>query len=126
MDKFFDNLDAKMTASKYFELCEQMNIEPKEDEIPPEFSDFPDIVQISINIYNMLGDRVQPDIGFLGKDYTNLKLIFEFNGIEEDRDKELSFEVLAWLDKRNIKRSSDQLKRERDKIKNKSANKSKK
>ena len=42
------------------------------ESVPPAIEDFPDLVVDSINIYNSLGSRVFPDVGYVGKDYTNL------------------------------------------------------
>ncbi len=45
--------------------------------------DFPDLVADGLQIFNRLGDRVYPEIGYIGKDYTNLKLYMEVYGIHE-------------------------------------------
>ena len=37
-----------MTRAKYLEMCEQLNKEPRDDEIPPDWEDFPEIVQDAI------------------------------------------------------------------------------
>lgn len=103
-----------MTRDRYFDMCEQLGKEPDPDEIPPDLQDFPDIVQIAISIFNYLGDRVYPDIGYIGKDYTNLPILMEMYGVE---DTELLLEILNYLDGRAIQKSSDQLKKERDKLK---------
>lgn len=116
LEFFFKNLDVKMTQSKYYEMCEQLGKEPKEHEIPPDWEDFPEIVQTAINTFNLLGDRMYPEIGYVGKDYTNLPQYLEVYGIE---DKEFFLEVLSWLDSRAIKKSSEQLKKEYDKLKRK-------
>jgi hypothetical protein len=116
---FFDNLDGKMDADRYFEVCDQLNKEPIEEEIPPDFNDFPEIVQNAINGYGSLGDRVAADIGFLGKQYDKLPFLLEINGIETDYDKELFISIIEWLERRAIKSSADSMKRQRDKIKNK-------
>lgn len=112
----YKNLESKMTRDRYLSMCEQLNKEPREEEIPPDWEDFPYIVQIAINIFNMLGDRVFPEIGYIGKDYTNLPHYIEVYGIE---DKEFFLDILQWLDSRAIKQSSDNLKREYDKLKRK-------
>lgn len=101
-------------------MCEQLNKEPKEEDIPLDWEDFPDFIITTVNIYNMLGDRVYPEIGFVGKDYTNLKLFMEQYDIY---DKEFFFELLSWLDQRAIKKSAEQLKREYDKLKRQSSGK---
>lgn len=116
LERMYKNLESKMTRDRYLSMCEQLNKEPNEDEIPPDWEDFPDIVQVAINTFNMLGDRVFPEIGYIGKDYTSLKHYIEVYGIE---DKEFFLEILHWLDSRAIKQSSEQLKREYDKLKRK-------
>ena len=79
-------------------------------------SDFPDIVVLAINTFNRLGDRVYSEIGYIGKDYTNLKLYMDLYGIDT-QDEDFFLEFLEWLDARAIKKSAEQLKREYDKIK---------
>ena len=66
-----------MTRDRYLEMKNQLGEEPIEAEIPPDWEDFPEIVVYALNTYNMLGDRIYPEIGFIGKDYTNLKFIKE-------------------------------------------------
>lgn len=116
LEKLYKNLDTKMTRDRYLEMCEQLGKEPSEKEIPPDWEDFPEIVQYAINTFNMLGDRVFPEIGYIGKDYTSLPAYIEIYGIE---DREFFMELLNWLDSRAIKQSSDHMKREYDKLKRK-------
>jgi hypothetical protein len=114
----YKNLDAKMTQDRYLAMCEQLGKEPDEKEMPPDWHDFPEIVQNAINTFNILGDRVYPDIGYIGKDYTNLSHIMEVYQIE---DKEYFLDILHWLDSRAIKQSAEHMKREYDKLKRKSS-----
>jgi len=109
-----------MTRDRYLTMCEQLGKEPSEKEIPPGWEDFPEEVQSAINTFNLLGDRRYPDIGYVGKDYTNLPLYLDLYDIE---DKEFFLEVISWLDSRAIKKSSEDLKREYDKLKRKSGGK---
>jgi|TARA_B110000977_G_C10859817_1_gene409285 hypothetical protein len=97
-------------------MCEQLEQEPIENEIPPDWEDFPEVVQHAINTFNQLGDRVFPEIGFVGKDYTNLSHYLE---VYDVNDKEFFLEILSWLDSRAIKKSSEDLKRQYDKLKRK-------
>ena len=97
-------------------MCEQLGKEPSDKEIPPDWEDFPQIMQEAINTFNQLGDRVYSEIGFTGKDYTNLNHFMEVYGVE---DKEFFLEILSWLDSRAIKKSSEDLKRQYDKLKRK-------
>ena len=105
-----------MTQDKYLDMMEQLGKEPVESEIPIAFEDLGEDIQSALNIFNLLGDRVQPEIGYTGKDYTLLPILIDNYGIT---DKELLVELLNWLDSRAIKKSNDQLKKEYDKIKRK-------
>jgi hypothetical protein len=116
LEKLYQNLEVKMTPEKYFRICEQLGKEPKESEIPPAIEDFPEIVQIALQVFNQLGDRVEGDIGYIGKDYSNLTLYMDIYGIE---DKEFFIEILSWLDARAIQKSSELMKRELERAKSK-------
>lgn len=107
-----------MTRDRYLDMMEQLGTEPIEEEIPPDWEDLPEIIIDALNTFNALGDRVYPEIGFTGKDYTNLSFFLEVYNIQ---DKEYFLEILSWLDSRAIKKSSEQLKREYDKLKRKSS-----
>lgn len=107
-----------MTRDRYLEMCEQLGKEPNLERMPPAWEDFPESVQQAINIFGLLGDRVFPDVGYIGKDYTNLPVLIEVYGVE---DKELLIEVLDFLDSRAIKKSSEQMKKELEKLKRKSS-----
>lgn len=118
LEKLYNNIDGRMTQDRYFEMCEQLGKDPIPEEIPPDINDLPEIVQIGMEIFNTLGDRVYPDVGYIGKDYTNLLVLIEIYGVE---DKELLIDILSFLDSRAIKQSSEALKKERDKLKRKSS-----
>ena len=105
-----------MTRDRYLKMCEQLDKEPDLNEIPPDIEDFPEIAIQAMNIFGSLGDRIYPDIGYMGKDFTNLNQYIEIYGI---KDKELLLEILTYLESRAIKTSQEHLKRERDKLKRK-------
>jgi len=107
-----------MTRDRYLTMCEQLGKEPLDTEIPPDWEDFPDIVIQALNTFNMMGDRVVADIGYLGKDYTNLPIFMEVWGVE---DKELFLDILHFLETRAVKQSQEVMKRERDKLKRKTS-----
>lgn len=107
-----------MTRERYLTMCEQLGKEPLDTEIPPDWEDFPDIVVQALNTFNMMGDRVAADIGYLGKDYTNLPIFMEVWGVE---DKELFLDILHFLETRAVKQSQELMKRERDKLKRKTS-----
>lgn len=86
---------------------------PKEEECPPDFEDFPLIIQQAIETFNKLGDRVYPDIGYMGKDYTCLPLHLEILKITDTDEKDLFVETLLRLDSYMIERSAEELKKAR-------------
>ena len=62
-----------MTKDAYFMMCEQLNKEPVQKEIPMGYEDFPKPVQDAIIIYSILPDVWEGFGGtFLGKDYSVL------------------------------------------------------
>jgi|TARA_B110000259_G_scaffold3318_2_gene3928 hypothetical protein len=95
-------------------MCEQLGKEPVDSEIPPDLEDFPDIVALALNTFSSLGDRIYPDIGYMGKDFTTLPFYIDMYGIE---DTELFLEILTYLESRAITQSQETLKREREKLK---------
>lgn len=107
-----------MTKDQYLEMMDQMNEEPDWDKCPPDWEDFPELVVTCVNIYHSMGDRIFPDVGFIGKDYTNFKFLLENYGIEEHQ-KDFVFETLLWLDSRAIEASQKRLKAEYDRMKRK-------
>jgi hypothetical protein len=105
-----------MTKDKYLSLCEQLKQEPSEEKCPPGYEDFPEPVQQAIEVFNKLGDRVYPDIGYMGKDYTSINLHMEVAGVTQ---KEIFLDTLVRLDAFMIKKSAEQLKKARDSVKKK-------
>ena len=99
-------------------MVEQTGEEIDWEKCPPEIEDFPDSVHTAMNIYNSLGDRIYPEIGFIGKDFTNLSLLYDNYYIEE-YEKDWIFELLLFLDSNNIKESQKRIKSEIDRIKRK-------
>ena len=107
-----------MNKDQYLRMVEQTGEEIDWDRIPPDLEDFPASVLTAMNIYNSLGDRVYPEIGFIGKDFTNLSLLYESYFIEE-YEKDWIFELLLFLDSNNIKESQRRIKSEMERIKRK-------
>jgi len=101
-----------MTKERYLDMCEQLGTVPNPEKMPPDISDFPDSVGEAVHIFGLLGDRIAVDIGYLGKDYSILPVY-----LETVDDKELFLEVLAWLDGKVIQKSSEDMKRAREKMK---------
>ena len=93
-----------MTKDQYFEMCEALNSEPKESEIPVEFSDLPMEVQEAIQIYSMLQDSWEPMNGtFLGKNYSGFGEILNIMDIAQE-DRRFIYEIIRRID--NIRKTS--------------------
>ena len=105
-----------MTKEQYLRMCEQTGQEIDWEKCPPDLEDFPEIVLTAIEIYNSLGDRIYPEVGFVGKDFTNLSLMFKLHhSIKEEKD--YLMDLLLLLDAQQIKQSQEQIKAQYDKIK---------
>lgn len=116
LDKWQGNLSTGMTKDKYLDLCHQMGEDPREDKCPPDLGDFPYILQQAIETFNKLGDRVYPDIGYVGKDFTTIDLYIDIAKITE---RDLFLEALVRLDAYMIKKSNEDLKKARETAKRK-------
>jgi len=113
-----DHDDIGMSKDQYLRMCEQTGEEIDWKKCPPEMDDFPNIIIDILNVFHSMGDRIYPEIGYIGKDYTNLDLLLNMYNIGK-HNLEYAMELLLWLDSRAIKNSQDKLKAEWDKIKNK-------
>ena len=100
-------------------MCEQTGQEIDWEKCPPELDDFPESVITALTIFNSLGNRIYPDVGFIGKDYTNLSLLYKLYGIEETIEKDYIFELLIFMDNKTQEDSRKRIKAEYDKIKRK-------
>jgi hypothetical protein len=99
-------------------MVEQTGEEIDWERCPPEMEDFPDSVHTAMNIYNSLGNRIYPDIGYIGKDFTNLHILYDSYFIKE-HEKDWIFELLLFLDGNSIEESQRKIKSEIDRIKRK-------
>lgn len=110
LERWQNNLNVGMTKERYLKICEQTHKEPNPDRCPPGYEDFPEVLQQALEVYNKLGDRVYPDIGYMGKDFTALPLHMKVVGVSNE---DLFLEALVRLDAHMIKKSSDELKQAR-------------
>ena len=55
-----------MTKDQYLRMVEQTGEEIDWDKCPPEAEDFPEIVLNILNVFNSMGGRVYPEIGYIG------------------------------------------------------------
>jgi hypothetical protein len=105
-----------MTKDQYFEMCDFMGSEPKEDEIPVDFEDLPNVVQQALEIYGYLPDRWEGmSATFMGKDYSIVFELFTTYEIEHNVEKRLLLRIMSVIDsirskiiqgKQSVKKSS--------------------
>jgi len=118
LELYLQHDEIGMTKDQYLRMVEQTGEEIDWEKCPPEIEDFPDSVHTAMNIYNSLGDRIYPDIGYIGKDFTNLSLLYK-NYYVEEHEEDWIFELLLFLDSNNIKESQKRISSEIDRIKRK-------
>lgn len=99
-------------------MCEQTGEEIDWEKCPPDWEDFPDIVISTISIFNSMGDRVYPDIGYIGKDFTNFKFLLKYYNINNNQI-DFVLDTILWLDNRTIEKSQKRIKAEYDRMKKK-------
>ncbi len=99
-------------------MCEQTGEEINWEKCPPDWEDFPDIVINTISIFNSMGDRVYPDIGYIGKDFTNFQFLLKYYNIDNNQI-DFVLDTILWLDNRTIEKSQKRMKAEYDRMKNK-------
>ena len=116
LEKWQKHKDGKMDKDRYLSMMDELGQEPKLEEIPPDYEDFPEIVIDAINTFNSLGDRVYPEIGYIGKDYTNLSYYMRIFKVENE---DLFLSILLRLDAEAIAMSQKRLKAEMDRAKRK-------
>ena len=100
-------------------MMEQTGEEIDWDRCPADLEDFPYSVHTAMNIYNSCGNRMASDIGYLGKDFTNLDLLFDLYKVEGFVEREWQIDLILFLDGKTIADSQKRMKAEHDKLKRK-------
>jgi len=116
LNKFLKDSDSPIDKEKYLEVQRQLGKEPDPDKIPLGFDDLTPDCQIAINIYNRLGNRVYGEVGFTGKDFTNLPILIEAHNIV---NKLYLLDLLNCLDNFYLKKNAKQIKKMIDDMKKK-------
>ena len=116
LEEWHKHTSTGMSKARYLEVQEQLGREPDMEKCRPGIEDFPEIVINALNIYDRLGNRVYPDVGYVGKDFTNLPIYLKLYNID---NIELFMEILSRLDAHAIKSSQQEMKRAYDKLKRK-------
>lgn len=88
-----------MSKDAYFEMCEMLNQEPIEEEIPVEVGDFPELVQQCFVLYGILPDNWDSmGGGYMGKDYSIVFNLFNLYQITEPEEVLLCMDFLQHMD----------------------------
>lgn len=116
LEQYLKYKDAKITKETYFKILEETGGTPDPNKTPVEYEDLPMDCQLAVAIYSRLGNRVYPDIGFIGKDYTLLPMLLEFYEIY---DLEFLIDMLNMLDAENIEQSQKSIKKSLEDMKRK-------
>lgn len=107
-----------MSKSRYFEMMEQMGVEPKPEEIPPDASDFSMETLIAFDINSALRDIWDGMSGsYFGKDLSTLPVLFDIYGITDKYEKLLYMNLLNIMIVENTKIINAKIKQESNKHK---------
>jgi len=96
-----------MNKQQYLEMCEQLNSEPNEAEMPVDLEDLPFEVQRAFSLYKVLPDIIDGMSGYFGgKDLSSLMVLMQ---LREYENKDIIFEFIIYInavykDKINQKR----------------------
>ena len=107
-----------MTKDQYLRMVEQTGEEIDWERCPPDLQDFPESIIDALNIFHSLGNRVYPEIGYIGKDFSNRDILFELYDIK-NYQKNWIMELLWFLETETVNESQRQLKAEYEKMKRK-------
>ena len=106
-----------MTKDQYFEMCEMMGTQPKEEFIPIELSDFPDELQTAFQVYQVLQDHWEGMSGtYMGKNLSGLSEIFEVYEVDRS-DRRLILEFIHLIDRERMV-TYDQKRKQEESLKN--------
>lgn len=87
-----------MTKEAYFEMCEALNADPVEKDIPLEQADLLPDVLLAYNIYSLLAPKFDSFAGvYHGKDYSNLSLLFNMYEVTPEYQREY-FKIILTID----------------------------
>jgi len=96
-----------MTKDAYFEMCEMLNSEPIDSEIPTDYNDFPTEVQQAFNIYGKLRDDWDGMSGsYMGKHFEGIRDLFLLLEVPVE-DHKTMLELIDMIDKHRAKSIAD-------------------
>lgn len=98
LKSYFQNQKVGMTKDRYFEMCEALNSQPVESQIPVEFEDLVQELQEVMVIYNHLQDCWDYMGGnYIGKNFSYIDTVFRIFEVPKNLEK-FYFEYLLKVD----------------------------
>lgn len=99
LDNYFQNSGLGMTKAQYFEMCELLGTEPKEEDLPVEFGDLLLEVQQALQIYNNLQDCWDYMGGnYIGKNLSGFRDVLEILEVPRE-DYRAVYELVMQIDR---------------------------
>ena len=99
-----------MTKDQYFDMCEMLNTEVVDDDIPIEQEDLIPEILLAYNIYSLLAPKFDSFSGnYYGKEYSNLKTLFEMYEVSVKEQREY-FKIILILDSIDTEHINNKLK----------------
>jgi len=98
-----------MTKEQYFDMCEMLNTEPVDEDIPVEQEDLLPEVLLAYNIYSLLRPNFDSFNGvYHGKDYSNLSTLLDMYDVPTVERKEY-FKIILTLDSIDTEQINEKL-----------------
>ena len=99
-----------MTRDQYLDMCDMMGTEIIEEDIPVEQEDLIPEILLAYNIYSLLAPKFDSfNGGYFGKDYSNLKTLFDMYEVSVQEQKEY-FKIILILDSIDTEQINNRLK----------------
>jgi hypothetical protein len=99
-------------------MMEQTGEEIDWERCPEDLGDFPESVIDAMNIFHSLGNKIYPEIGYIGKDFSNRDILFDLYNVKPHQEDWI-MELLLFLEGETVNEAQRKLKAEYDKIKRK-------
>jgi hypothetical protein len=99
LNSYFENSSLGMTKQGYFEMCEMMNTDPVESQIPVEYEDLVLEVQQALQIYHNLQDSWDYMGGnYIGKNLSGFRDVLDILEIPQE-DRRSIYELVMMIDR---------------------------
>ena len=95
-----------MTKEAYLDMCEQLNSEPIESEIPVGFEDMPDEVLDAYHVYNVLPEKIDSFNGnYYGRSIELAPALIKFMDLSPAREIFKVVMIINYLEKEAINKN---------------------